>query len=95
MVQTAVVRQIVVPLSPTLQGFLPTWRKSYGLGLQADSSTGEQCSQKTRTVLRPGFKKKSLGFRKMLLESTLPLHNHGAGAWRNYNSPATGILLLR
>jgi hypothetical protein len=31
----------------TLRGFLPVWRKLFGLGLQADSSTGERCSQKT------------------------------------------------
>ena len=28
-------------LCPTLEGFLPVWRKLFGLGLQADSSTVE------------------------------------------------------
>jgi hypothetical protein len=28
-----------------LKGFLPVWRERFGLGLQADSSTGERCSQ--------------------------------------------------
>jgi hypothetical protein len=36
-------------LSPyiTIRGFLPVWRKLFGLGLHADSSTGERCSHKT------------------------------------------------
>src|SRR5260370_25317838 len=32
---------------PPLRGFLPVWRKLFGLGLQADSSTGETCSRRT------------------------------------------------
>jgi hypothetical protein len=40
-----VVRQIVVPY--IREGFLAAWRKLFGLGLQADSSTSERCSQKT------------------------------------------------
>jgi hypothetical protein len=35
-------------LCSTSKGFLSAWRKLFGLGLQADSSTGERCSQKTR-----------------------------------------------
>src|SRR6266436_1569948 len=34
-------------LCPVLKGYLPVWRTLFGLGLQADSSTGERCSQKT------------------------------------------------
>jgi hypothetical protein len=34
-------------LCPTLDGFLPAWRKLFGLGLQADSSIAERCSQMT------------------------------------------------
>ena len=34
-------------LCPALKGYLPVWRKLFGLRLQADSSTGERCSQKT------------------------------------------------
>jgi predicted amidohydrolase YtcJ len=30
-----------------LKGVQPVWRKLFGLGLQADSSTGQRCSQKT------------------------------------------------
>jgi hypothetical protein len=32
-------------LCPALKGYLPVWRELFGLGLQADSSTGERCSQ--------------------------------------------------
>jgi len=39
-----VVRQIVVP---SIKGISSIWRPLFGLGLQADSSTGERCSQKT------------------------------------------------
>jgi hypothetical protein len=34
-------------LCPALKGYLPVWRTLFGMGLQADSSTGERCSQKT------------------------------------------------
>jgi hypothetical protein len=34
-------------LCPVLKGYLPDWRTLFGLGLQADSSIGESCSQKT------------------------------------------------
>jgi hypothetical protein len=34
-------------LCPAFQGYLPVWRTLFGLGLQADSSTGERCSPKT------------------------------------------------
>ena len=30
-------------LCPALKGYLPVWRTLFGLGLQADSSTGERC----------------------------------------------------
>jgi hypothetical protein len=29
---------------PTLRGFLPVWRKLFGLGLLADSLTGKRCT---------------------------------------------------
>ena len=34
-------------LCPKLKGVLPVWRKLFGLGLQADSSIGLRCLQKT------------------------------------------------
>jgi hypothetical protein len=49
-------------LCPTLK-VLPSWRKLFGLGLQADSSTGDRCSQKARTVRWPDYKKNRLVIR--------------------------------
>jgi len=34
-------------LCPKSKKVLPVWRKLFGLGLQADSSIGQRCSQKT------------------------------------------------
>jgi hypothetical protein len=61
---------------PTLEGFLPAWHKLFGLGLQADSSTVENGSQRTWTAPWPGYKKKR--FRRIALESTRPSHKDGA-----------------
>jgi len=68
------VRQIVVP---TLKGVLPLWRKLFGLGLQADSSTGERCSLRRHEPSSAGLQAKAFGHHKMALESTLPPHNDG------------------
>lgn len=35
------------PKCPTLHRVLPAWRKIFGLGLQADPSIAERCSQMT------------------------------------------------
>ena len=66
-------------LCPRLKGFLPAWRKLFGLGLQADSSTVENARESVDRALA-GYKKKSLVFRRIDLESTLPLHDDGAAA---------------
>src|SRR5664279_4591274 len=54
----AVVRQIVTLSIKGCSSFHPAWRKLFGLGLQADSSTSERCSQKMSAVHWPGYKKK-------------------------------------
>jgi hypothetical protein len=60
-----------------LRGVLPVWRKLFGLGLQADSSTGERCSLRRHEPSSAGLQAKALGHQKMALESTLPPHNDG------------------
>jgi serine/threonine protein kinase len=62
---------------PTLGGFLPVWRELFGLGLQADSSTGERCSLRRHEPSSAGLQAKAFGHQKMALESTLPPHNDG------------------
>jgi hypothetical protein len=62
-------------LCPKLKGVLPVWRKLFGLGLQADSSTGERCSLRRHEPSSAGLQAKAFGYSKMALESTLPLHN--------------------
>jgi hypothetical protein len=37
-------------LCPTLEGFLPAWRKLFGLGLQADSSTVENARNHSKNL---------------------------------------------
>ena len=49
-----VVRQMVVPY---IKGILSYLAQLFGLGLQADSPTGEKYSQRTWTVPWPDFKK--------------------------------------
>jgi len=72
----AVVRQFVVPDMKRISFLLGA--SSSVLGLQANSSTGERCSQKKREpCLGPGYKEKAFGHHKMALESTLRLHNDG------------------
>jgi hypothetical protein len=58
-----------------LKAVLPVWRKFFGLGLQADSSTGERCSLSRHEPSSAGLQAKAFGHHKMALESTLPLHN--------------------
>ena len=64
----AVVRQIVTLSIKGRSSFHPTWRKLFGLGLQADSSTSERCSQKMSAVHWPGYKKKHLVIRRSFLK---------------------------
>jgi hypothetical protein len=66
-------------LCPKLKGVLPVWRKLFGLGLQADSSTDERCSLRRHEPSSAGLQAKAaFGHQKMALESTLPPHNDGA-----------------
>ena len=62
---------------PTLAGFLPVWRELFGLGLQADSSTGERCSLRRHEPSSAGLQAKAFGHQKMAVESTLRPHNDG------------------
>jgi hypothetical protein len=62
-------------LCPTLKGVLPLWRKLFGLGLQADSTTGERCSLRRHELSSAGLQAKAFGHQKIALESTLPPHN--------------------
>jgi hypothetical protein len=62
---------------PYIKG-IPSWRELFGLGLQADSPTGEKYPQRTWTVPWPDFKKMRFVLRRLALESTLPPHNDGA-----------------
>lgn len=64
-------------LCPKLKGVLPVWRKLFGLGLQADSSTGERCSLRGHEPSSAELQAKAVGHQKMALESTLPPHNDG------------------
>ena len=66
-------------LCPKLKGVLPVWRKLFGLGLQADSSTGERCSLRRHEPSSAGLQAKAFGHQKTALESTMPPHNDGAG----------------
>ena len=70
-----VVRQMVVPYIKEIPPYLA---QLFGMGLQADSPTGEKYSQRTWTVSRPDFKKMRFDKRRSALESTLPPHNDGA-----------------
>jgi len=63
-----VVRQIVTLSIRRRSSFHPAWRKLFGLGLQADSSTSEKCSQKMSAVHWPGYKKKHLVIRRWFLK---------------------------
>jgi hypothetical protein len=62
---------------PTLRGFLPVWRKLFGLGLQADSPTRRKMLAEDMNRPRAGLQAKAFGHQKMALESTLPPHNDG------------------
>jgi hypothetical protein len=62
-------------LCPKLKGVLPVWRKLFGLGLQADSSTGERCWLRRHEPSSAVLQTKAFGHHKMALESTLPPHN--------------------
>jgi hypothetical protein len=64
-------------LCPKLKGVLPVWRKLFGLGLQADSSTGERCSLRRHEPSSASLQAKAFGHQKMALESTPPPHNDG------------------
>jgi len=55
-------------LCPTLKGVLPLWRKLFGLGLQADSSTGERCSLRGHEPSSAGLQAKAFGHQKIALE---------------------------
>ncbi|HTF26631.1 MAG TPA: hypothetical protein VK937_22385 [Candidatus Limnocylindria bacterium] len=50
-------------LRPALKGFLPTWRRLFGLGLQTDSSTGRKMLAEGVNRPRPGYKQKRLVIR--------------------------------
>jgi hypothetical protein len=45
-------------LCPTLEGFLPAWRKLFGLGLQADSSTVENARRERGPRIGPVTRKR-------------------------------------
>ena len=62
-----------------LKAVLPVWRKFFGLGLQADSSTGERCSLRRHEPSSAGLQAKAFGHQKMALEPMLPPHNDGVG----------------
>ena len=49
---------------PTLKGFLSTWRKLFGLGLRADSSTSQMLAENVACALA-GLQEKRLVFRKI------------------------------
>ncbi|SRR5580765_7530560 len=66
-------------LCPKSKGVLPVWRKLFGLGLQADSSTGERCSLRRHEPSSAGLQAKAFGHQKMALEPMLPPHNDGVG----------------
>jgi hypothetical protein len=56
---------------------LPVWRQLFGLGLQADSSSGERCSLRRHEPSSAGLQARAFDHQKTAVESTRPPHNDG------------------
>jgi hypothetical protein len=63
---TAVELSFAKSLCPKLKGILPVWRQLFGLGLQADSSSGERCSLGRHEPSSAGLQARRLVIRKWL-----------------------------